>query len=131
MYRLISLGLAAVFAVVGVLFLVLPVTVLRFFNDLSLSFGLQSSPVEGINLYLILAVGYMYLVTLLAWFMYHRPENLFAPLLLVNAKFASSALSFIFFFGISHALIYLVNGVVDGLIGAGVFLMYRKLRRLA
>lgn len=129
-YRMISLGLAVVFAGVGLLFLFLPGAVLHFFNDFSASFGLQSSPPEGSTFYLILAVGYMYLVAMLAWFMFRQPENHVFPVLLLNAKLASSMLSWIFFFGVSHALIYLANGIVDGLIGAGVLLMYRKQRRL-
>jgi hypothetical protein len=129
-YRRISLGLAIVFAGVGLLFLLLPGAVLHFFNNLSVSFGLQSSPVEDINFYLILAIGYMYIVAMLAWFMFRQPENHYFPILLLNAKLASSILSLIFFFSISHALIYLVNGVVDGLIGAAVHVMYRKQRRL-
>jgi hypothetical protein len=47
----------------------------------------------------------------------------------MNAKMASSILSFVFFYGVSQTLIYLVNGIVDGLIAAGVFLMYRMQRR--
>lgn len=129
-YRAISLGLAVVFAGVGLLFLLLPGSLLRLFNDLSVSFGLSSSSIEGINFYIILAVGYMYVVALLAWLMSVHPEEHLLPVLLLNAKLASSLLSFVFFFYVSHALIYLVNGLVDGLIGAGVFLMDRRLRRL-
>jgi hypothetical protein len=128
-YRRISLGLAIVFAGTGLLFLFIPGTVLLLFNELSISFGLQSSPVEGINFYLILAVGYMYIVTMLAWLMYREPENRSFPVLLMNAKTASSVLSFVFFFAVSHALIYLVNGIVDGLIAAGVILMYKMQKR--
>jgi hypothetical protein len=103
---------------------------LHFFNDFSASFGLRSSPIEGINFYLILAIGYMYLVAMLAWFMSRQPENRLLPVLLLNAKLASSILSLVFFFAVNHALIYLANGVIDGLIGAGVLFMYRKQRRL-
>ena len=128
-YRGISLAFSAVFAAVGLLFLLVPGTVLAFFNDLSIAVGLQSSSVEGPGFTLILAVGYMYVVSAIAWLMWRYPENLIFPILLVNAKLASSLLSFIFFFAVRHALIYLANGIVDGLIGAGVFWMYRKQRR--
>lgn len=127
-YRSVSLGLAMVFAATGLLFLCLPGALLRFFNDFSVSFGLQSSPVEGTNFYLILAAGYMYLVTLLAWNMFLHPANRLLPVLLLNAKLASSALSLIFFLLVNRALIYLANALVDGLICAGVFLMHRKMR---
>jgi hypothetical protein len=72
----------------------------------------------------------MYAVALIAWFMSRQPENHFFPLLLLNAKFASSILSFVFFFSVIHSLIYLTNGIVDGLIGCGVLLMFRKLKSL-
>jgi|WetSurMetagenome_2_1015567.scaffolds.fasta_scaffold368011_2 hypothetical protein len=128
-YRMTGLCLSIVFAVVGLVFLLAPRQPLRFFNELSLSVGLASSPVVGVDLFHVLAVGYMYIVTLLAWFMYRMPANRLAPVLLVNAKLASSVLSFIFFFAVHGALIFLVNGMVDGLIGAGVFALYLKQRR--
>ena len=130
MYQAISVCMAVVFAVVGLVFLFLPVSTLRLFNDLSLAVGLQPSPVEGISFYAILAVGYMYLVALLAWFMARYPENLSFPVLLLNAKLASSILSLIFFAGFYRSLIYLANGVVDGLIGLGVLFLYRTRRRI-
>lgn len=129
-YRMISLGLAVGFACVGLLFLLFPGTVLRFFNGISVSIGLEATSVEGAGFYLVLAVGYMYLVALLAWFMFRDPGNRAYSLLLVNAKLASSILSIVFFLCVSRALIYLANGLVDGLIGAGVFWMYRKQKGL-
>lgn len=131
LYQTISICLAVVFAVVGLIFLLMPAGTLRFFNDLSAPLGLQPSPVEGISFYLILAVGYMYLVALLAWFMARHPENRFFPLLLVNAKLASSVLSLVFFLGFHRSLIYLTNGVVDGLIGLGVWFLCRTRRKMA
>jgi hypothetical protein len=128
-YRRMSLVLAIVFAGVGLLFLFIPGAVLRFFDGLSISIGLQPSQVRADNFYPVLAVGYMYIVTLLAWFMFRQPENRYFPVLLVNAKTASSILSFIFFYSVSQTLIYLVNGIVDGLIAAGVLLMYAMQRR--
>jgi hypothetical protein len=128
-YRWTGLCLAVIFAIVGLLFLLLPGGVIVFFNDVSRSFGLLPLSVEGAGFYLVLAVGYMYVVTLLAWFMYRAPANHLAPVLLVNAKLASSFLSFIFFFAVQGALIFLVNGIVDGLIGAGVLTLYLKQRR--
>jgi hypothetical protein len=128
-YRNISLVLAIVFTGVGLLFLFIPEAVLRFFDGLSISVGLKSSQVRADNFYHVLAVGYMYIVTLLAWFMFRQPENRYFPILLVNAKTASSILSFIFFYSVSQTLIYLVNGIVDGLIAAGVLIMYAMQRK--
>jgi hypothetical protein len=127
-YRFSGLCLAIVFAAVGMLFLLLPGTVLAFFNDLSLTFGLGASSVDGLDLYLVLAGSYMYVVTLLAWGIYRAPENPVYPVLLVNAKLASAALSLIFFFTTDRALIYLVNGLVDGSLGAAVLLMFLRWR---
>lgn len=129
-YRMISLGLAVAFGGVGILFLMVPGGVLHYFNDLSVTLGLQPSPVEGINFYLILAAGYMYVVTLLAWFMYRQPTNRFFPVLLLNAKLASSIFSLIFFLVVGRALIYLTNGIIDGLIGIGVLLLVKMQRRM-
>ncbi len=41
----------------------------------------------------VLAAAYMYVVTVLAWLMYRFPREKAYPMLLANAKFASSALS--------------------------------------
>ena len=128
-YRSMSLALAAVFAAVGLVFLTAPGAVLAFFNGLSVSAGLQPSSIEGSGFYLVLAIGYMYVVAAIAWLMWRYPENFILPLLLVHAKTASSLLSLLFFFAVRHALIYLANGIVDGFIAAGVFWMYRRRRR--
>ena len=93
LYRPVSLILSIVFAVVGLLFLSIPDRVLMFFNDISGHLGMTLSPVESHSFYVMLAAGYMYLVTLLAFFMYRHPENRMFPLLLAHGKLASSILS--------------------------------------
>lgn len=130
-YRLISLSLAVIFAVVGLLFLFAPSGVLGFFNMVSKGLGMAPSPEQGISFYLILAVGYMYLVTLLAYFMYRYPQDRKFPLLLANGKLASSILSFYLFILHQPYLIYVANGVVDGFIGLLVLFMYLKMKRAA
>jgi hypothetical protein len=72
----------------------------------------------------------MYLVTLLASLMYLHPDNPAYPLLLFNGKTASSALSILFFVLDKPLLVYLTNGIVDGLIGVLVIAMYRSIRRV-
>jgi hypothetical protein len=126
-----GLSLAIVFAAVGILFLLLPGEVIVFFNGIPLLDGVEPMSADGVGFYRVLAVGYMYVVTLLAWFMYRKPENSLAPVLLINAKLASSLLSVLFFFAVQGALIFLVNGIVDGLIGGGVLTLYLKQRREA
>jgi hypothetical protein len=127
-YRPVSLFLALLFAVVGLLFLFLPGGVLAFFNSLSSRLGFAEAPLQGAGLYLVLAVAYMYLATLLAFSMYRHPESAIFPLLLVNGKAASAILSFLCFFFHRPYLVFLANGVADGLIAAGVWLLSRKAR---
>ena len=128
-YKTISLLLSITFGIVGLIFLFYSNSVLRFFNSVSETFGMAQAPETGLNFYLILAVGYMYLVTLIAFFMYRFPENRFFPLILGNGKIASSVLSLGFFMFLNKYLIYLINFVVDGLIGILAFILYFKLKQ--
>ncbi len=127
-YRLASICLAVVFAIVGSVFLFFPDAAITFFNRLSVPWGWPLAPAVGSHFYLALAAGYMYLVTLLAWLMFRNPDNATYPFLLVNAKLATSALSLGFFLVRDPLLIYLANFVVDGAIGIGVWILYRKKR---
>lgn len=117
-----SLALALIFALVGLAFLLIPGGVISFFNRLSGAIGFRPTPAAGANFFLILAVGYMVMVTFLAWKMYRHPDEKAFPLVLAIAKIASSVLSFAFFIVLAPYLIYLVNGLVDGLIGVVVLL---------
>ncbi len=129
LYKTLSLVLMLIFAMTGLLFLFLPDKVMLFFNSLSGPFGLTPCPVIGWNFYLILAVGYMYLVALLALGMFRHPENRSFPLMLTQAKLVSSLLSLAFFLLQARYLIYLANFVVDGLICIVVLTMCLKLRK--
>lgn len=131
LYKLISLSLAVVFAVVGLIFLFAPGGVLAFFNMISVWLGMPSVPVQGVNFYLILSVGYMYLVTLLAIFMYRHPEDRRYSALLAHAKLASSIISFYLLIQHEPYLIYAANGVVDGFIGVLVLFIHLKMKRVA
>ena len=123
-YRKISAALAILFAITCLIFLFIPNEVLSFFNALSGSAGMKETPLNGLGFYLILAVGYMYLVTLISLLMYKYPKNRFFPLLLANGKLASSLLSLYMFISHQPYLIYLVNFLVDGAIGSGVLILY-------
>jgi hypothetical protein len=127
-YKPISLILAVLFAVTGLLFLFIPDQVLVFFNNISAAWGMSLSPVNGVSFYLILAAGYMYLVTFLAVQMFRHPENRTFPLILINAKLASSILSLAFFLAHGHYLIYLANCIIDGFIGIVVLVLYLKMK---
>ena len=130
-YRLISIVLASLFAITGLLFLLVPDRVLALFNGFSAALGMPEAPVTGWHFYLILAVGYMYLVTFLAFSMYRHPENKYFPQLLAHAKLASSLLSLALFLLHAHYLIYLANFLVDGAIGATAVILYLKMGRAA
>ena len=127
-YKLTSFILMFLFAITGILFLGIPDRILAVFNNLSSSFGMVQSPVSGWSFYLILAVGYMYLVTVLAFLMFRHPENRYFPLLMVHAKLASSILSLALFLLQAHYLVYLANFIVDGMIGIAVLTLYLKSR---
>jgi len=127
-YRIVSLALSTVFGIVGLLFLVVPGSVVGFFNSLSQVLGMAGAPLEGHGFYFILAVGYMYVVAFLAYLMYRNPGNLHLLLVLINAKSASSILSIFFFVFVHPYLMFLVNGVVDGAIAFGLILLQTKMK---
>jgi hypothetical protein len=120
-YRAAALALMAGFIVVGALFLAIPDGVLGFFNRLSVPLGLPEAQPVGRPFFLVLAGGYMYLVSFLAWLMFKHPENKTFPMLLVQGKLATSFLSLVFFMVHRPFLIYLANFLVDGLIVVGVW----------
>ncbi len=129
LYRSVSLLCFLAFASVGCLFLFSPGTPFVFFNDLSREWGMRPSPVEGAGLFQVLAAGYMYLVTLLAYMMFKHPLSPHFPLLLVNAKGASALLSAALFLIRAPYLIFIANAVTDGTIALGVALIYVWLKK--
>jgi hypothetical protein len=126
LYRPISFILMAVFAATGLIFLFIPEQVITLFNNISSNLKMSESPVTGLNFYLILAVGYIYIVTLLAFLMFRHPENKYFPQILTHAKIASSVLSLALFIFHAHYLIYITNCFIDGFIGGVVIWMYVK-----
>jgi hypothetical protein len=60
--------------------------------------------------------------------MYKKPDNSSFPLILINAKSASSIASLLFAIVLGPCLIYVANAVTDGAIALGVFLLNRKMR---
>jgi hypothetical protein len=117
------------FAAVGLIFLLAPDAVLRLMNALGRPFGLPEAPLTGAGFYLALAVGYMAVVTILSVMMVRHPDNPAYPLLLAQAKGASSLLSFGLFLSHQSAFVYLANGIVDGGLGLFAYLIYRSVRR--
>ena len=130
-YRVVSFILAAAFGVVGLAFLFLSSDVLALFNELAAAAGFERTETEAHQFYVILSAAYMYVVTLLAALMYLQPGNVTYPRLLINAKAASSILSFLVFFLAAPVFICLVNGIIDGLIAVLVISMDRGVRRVS
>lgn len=133
-YVVISRIMAAIFIIVGLLFLFASQQVIVFFNFLSPFLHLPEAVAYEPSFYHILAVAYMYVVTFLAIMMAKQPKNEAYPLVLANAKLASSILSLAFFLIHKHYLIYLSNFVIDGLICIFVVQMMHcqaKLKRLS
>lgn len=130
-YKLVSLALSIIFGIVGIIFLAIPAQVLSLFNAIALDYGLPASPTQGAGFFLILAVAYMYLVSMLAFMMYKNPENSSFPLLLITGKSVSSIVSILFIIVHGGCLIYMVNAITDGSIALGVFLLNRKIREMS
>ena len=128
-YRIISVIMGMTFGIVGLLFLLMSNHVLIFFNALSSSVGMESAASGGDEFYVVLAIAYMYIVSLISFLMFRHPGNTFFPLLLFNGKIASSLLSLLMFLADKHLLIYFVNFVIDGSIALTAMLMYRSARR--
>jgi hypothetical protein len=128
-YRRISLCLAIVFGIVGVMFLFMSADVLFAIDGVARALGMSEDVPVARSVFVALAVAYMYVVTLLASMMHLHPEQSVYPLLLFNAKGASSVVSLFFFIADRPLLSYLANGIVDGLIGILVLAMYRSCRR--
>jgi len=116
------------FGIVGICFLLVPRGVIAFFDVLSPLVGMQPSGSAGPEFYTVLAVAYIYLVTLLTYMMYRHPERSILPLLLLNAKGASSLASLTYFIVVSQSLILLTNSIVDGTLAGLAYFLYRSSR---
>ncbi|MBI2889567.1 MAG: hypothetical protein HYY13_02165 [Nitrospirae bacterium] len=107
---------AVAFLLVGLLMLFGPDALGRVFNDLGDRLGLfADAPATGNLLWLSLAVSYMAVVTMLAYYVQKDPvKNKPALIALTLGKATSSLTSFAFYYGNAKAFIYLTNGLVDG-----------------
>ncbi|MCC6396378.1 MAG: hypothetical protein IT282_05125 [Bacteroidetes bacterium] len=125
-YRTASLTMAVIFAAVGLLFLLFSDGVLAFFNRVSDAIGFPGGPEHAVGFYLGLAVGYMYLVTVIAFMMWRHPRERILPFLLTNGKAATAILSAGLFIFQQPLLIYATNAIIDGAIAVGVFILHRS-----
>lgn len=121
---LVMRGLAATFAVVGVLFIAAPDAVLGFLEDVGDALGtFSAAPETGAKLWLALGFAYMAVITGLALVVASDPVR-HRPLLLVLAagKAASSLAAGAFFVLDDDVFAYLVNFVVDaGLVAVALW----------
>ncbi len=127
--RLFGLFGMVIFAITGLLFLFFPESVVSFFNSISRAWALKQQPALFPGFYLILAVGYMYMVAFLSYEIFQNPANPIFLLLLANAKIASSLLSLLLIIGHGPYLIYGTNLLVDGLIGFVALYLYLKVKK--
>lgn len=125
----IGAGFAVAFAAVGLLFLAVPGAVLAFCDALSRRTGLAAFPGPVDRFWLILAAAYMYVVTVLAWSLFRRPDDPVYPRLLAHAKLGSAALSLAAFALYAPHLLFLANGIVDGAIGIAAAVLWRSCAR--
>jgi hypothetical protein len=109
-------GLAASFAIVGLVFLLAPDATLALGDALGARLGtFTPTPPTGAKLWLSLGVSYMVLVTALAYLASRNPGgNRGLMLILALGKASSSLTSLAFFLLDSQAFIYLLNFIVDG-----------------
>ncbi|MFC1642810.1 hypothetical protein ACFL5O_09020 [Myxococcota bacterium] len=127
-YRLVSLTLAVSFTLVGAAFLFCAGETLALFNSVSRRLGMTESPTTEARLFQVLAVAYMYVVTALAWGMYRSPRQSAYPLLLCQAKCASSVVALALWFLDAPLLVYLATFVVDGGLGLLALVMFFRAR---
>ena len=125
-YKVVSLFLSILFAIVGLIFLLAPDSVILTMNGISRTLSMRETSVQGFSFFLVLAVAYMYLVALLAYMMFLHPDNTFFPWMLTNAKAATAILSICLIVLHGAYLIYFINGIVDGAIALGVLMLSRK-----
>jgi hypothetical protein len=124
--RLGGYGMAATFGAVGVLFAAIPAKVLAAFNRLAAGLDWPLSATQPHTLYLALALGYMYVVTLLAWQIARHPEERAHAWVLTHAKAASAVVCLALFALQEQYLLYLANFVVDGAIALVVWWLCLK-----
>ncbi len=129
MYKPLSFTGAVVFAMCGLFFLFLPNRVYIFFNVISRSLGMPRTPVKGIGFFYIYTIGYLYIITVLAFLMSRNPESRHYPVLLANGAFAVSILSISMFLIHKPYLIYIVSMIVNGITGALAFSGSSKIKK--
>lgn len=126
--RLFGLFGLTAFPAVGILFLAAPQGVLSFFNAASFPLGLEAMPVSFPGFYLVLTAAYMYLVSFLSYRIIREPGNPAHLFFLAHAKIASAVISVVLILRDHPYLLYVVNFMVDGVIGWVAWRFYRRVK---
>lgn len=123
--RLILQGFAASFAIVGTLFFLFPDGTIRFLNGVGAFLGnFTPAPPSALRFWVSLSIGYMALVTALAYLAQRdlRRRDLLA--LLALAKGVSSVTCLGYYLFSSDAFVYLANFLVDGTIAVATIAIW-------
>src|SRR5438128_2579418 len=113
--RLLFAGLAAAFAVTGLLFFLFPDGTVRALNTAGGPLGFPPAPTSALRFWLSLGLAYIGLVTLLAAQIARDPRGRAHLMPLLAAGKATSSLTCAGYFVFSlPAFIYLANALVDG-----------------
>ncbi len=129
--RLTLQGFAASFAIVGTLFFLFPDGTIRFLNGVGAFLGdFTPAPPSALRFWVSLSLGYMALVTALAYLAQRdlRRRDLLA--LLALAKGVSSFTCLGYYLFSSDAFVYLANFLVDGSIAMATIAIWFVVPRL-
>ncbi len=124
--RLLGVG----FLVFGLLFAFAPAGTLEYFNRWGQALGWQEPmPLDEGGLWRVLAVAFMVMVTVLAfWGAQPTPARPALLMVLTLGKLSSSLLALLFYWLVAPHFIYLLNFAVDGSIALIVFWCRQVLR---
>ena len=115
------------FVFAGLGFLLFPNGTIYLFNYIGSTVGFASLPYIHNFFYLALALGYMFVVSMISWLVYKDTETYYQLfIVLIGGKTMSSLFSLLYFFIHIHALIYITNFIVDGALALVGFYYYKR-----
>lgn len=105
------------FAICGALFLLVPITIIKFLNTLG-SFQSILAPLEPSpqRFWVVLTVSMMVMITVLSYRVFKNPGDTVSLSILILSKATSSTLYFLLLIFEARAFPYLVGFIVDGVI---------------
>lgn len=117
--------MALIYVLAGLVFLVIPVDLIRVLNSIAASIGQVPMPLPAENFWLSLSFSMMLMLAALSWMSSRRPEEGSWTLVHLLSK-TTSVLCFFFFFLKTREFPYLLGAVVDAAVWLLVFLAYRS-----